>query len=180
MIRRFINWVRSLFVAANNSELSPVVTSPVDLQPNEKPYPVVQLDKIRNATDNEKLMIIEAVRLLNHVLSNGYIYPEVMKQKFTETNGMSNQQIYDLLCKNILIANVEMFTGNWKQNFIWKTVGLDIGDGFVYANRYFVQDPETLASLIMHEMLHGLGFSHHGTKYTSVNYTFNRIIEKYL
>lgn len=180
MFRRFFNWVRSLFVGANNSELPPVVIDPVDSLPNMKKHPVIHTGIIKNATAKEEIMIYDAIVLLQDILADPLFYDEVMAQKFTETNGLSNQEIYDLLCKNVLVANVSMFTGNWKQNFLWHTVGLDIGDGFVYANRYFVQDTKTLASLIMHEMLHGLGFSHHGVKYTSVPYTFNRIIEKFL
>lgn len=181
MFRRFFSWVRSLFVGANNSELPPVVIDPVDSLPNDKKYPDIRLGEIKNATDQEAVMISKAVKLLQDVVSDPLFYEEVMAQKFTENNGLSNQEIYDLLCKNVLFANVSMFTGNWKQNFVWHTVGLDTEyDNFVHANRYFVQDAKTLASLIMHEMLHGLGFSHHGVKYTSVPYTFNRIIEKFL
>ncbi len=181
MFRRFFNWVRSLFIGANNSELPPVVIDPVASLPNDKKHPDIKIGDIKNATDNEVIMISDAVSLLRDILADPLFYDEVMAQEFTENNGLSNQEIYDLLCKNVLIANVSMFTGNWKQNFWWHTVGLDTEyDNFVHANRFFVQDAATLASLIMHELLHELGFSHRGVKYTSVNYTFNRIIEKFL
>jgi len=177
MFQKVIAFFKKLFSksAATNTEvvaLPPPVT-------NYSPTPTVTLGQVRGATDLEITMISQATKLLQGALKTAKFKELVLSTSFTETNNLTNEEIYEKLCANVLVVNVVMFTGSFRQNHIWRTVGLDTkGDDFVYANRYFVQDAKVLASLILHEMCHGLGFGHYGEKSTSVPYRMNDIIEE--
>jgi hypothetical protein len=129
---------------------------------------------------HERAMVEEAIDLCDKVIRSPYFIDEVLRAKFTGTNGKSNAEILDLFVKRAHRVNVKMFTGTFMQNRVYHTVGYDsASDDFVHANRYFVKDAERLASLIMHECLgHGLGFSHESANdHNSVPYSLNRISE---
>ncbi len=177
MLARLFNFLKKLLFGSSEPAHSPPIQLPFP-PVGAGVVPKVNFGQVRNATKDEALMVNEAVELLNKALSTPLFKGLVLEAKFTETGGLTSEQVYQKLAGSKLVANVEMFTGNFRQNHIWHTVGLDIGDGFVYANRYFVKDKKTLASLMLHEMCHGLGFSHNGYKPTSVPYTCNRIIEE--
>lgn len=153
----------------------------------EKPYivfsskPFVELTSTINATTSEVIMINEAITLSNKVMSTECFRNMVLDAKFTETAGLTNGQIYNLIASKKMMVKIEMFNGSFYQNHIAKTMGIDKGDGIVYANRYFIKDAETLGSLILHEAEgHGQGFHHYETKSTSVPYTLNAIYDKCL
>ena len=124
-------------------------------------------------------MIMDAIKKVNTVVKSTVFRNEMIASRFTETEGLTNQEIYDKFTKSKITVNVSMFTGSWRQNHVYRTVGFDDeGDDFVHANRYFVDDSSTLASLILHEIAHSLGFSHSSsTDYTSVPYMMNSIYD---
>ena len=66
-----------------------------------------------------------------------------------------------------------MFDGSYMQNYVYRTVGYDIGDGTVYMNRHFVDSSSIAASNILHEIAHELGFHHDQVKATSIPYGLN-------
>jgi len=129
---------------------------------------------------SESGMIQQAFIDLNKVISTPEFKQQLLAAGFTETNGMSNQQIIDLMVSSSPVSvGFTMFTGSFKQNHLTHTMGYEDPQqpDICFANRHFIQDKDTCASLILHETMHVLGFSHLGAKDTSVPYTMNRIYD---
>jgi hypothetical protein len=155
--------------------------------PTELPARVevpVQVPSIAQGTviclAGERDMIDAAYRDLNTVVSSRLFRDKVLETAFTETRDLTNQEIYALLIRKSPIAvSFTMFTGGFRQNHIWHTVGFEDVDhpDVCFANRYFVAGKEVCASLILHETMHLLGFRHDGNKVRSVPYTMNRIYD---
>ncbi len=152
------------------------------VQPVEAPeingIPGFYLGKVKGAYPNEIEIIKSAVQLVAEVVRSDHFYKQVIAAKFTSTNGKSNLEIYQAFTTRAITVNVAMFTGSFMQNRVYHTVGYDNDDEFVHANRYFVQDANTLGSLIIHEVAHSLGFHHESaSESTSVPYSMNKIFE---
>lgn len=125
-------------------------------------------------------MIQEAYADLNKIVSSTAFEQQVINSAFTETNGMTSQQIYDLIVSSSPITvGFTMFTGSFIQNHITDTMGYEdpAHPGICFANRHFIQSKEVCGSLILHETMHVIGFAHLGVKATSVPYTMNRIYD---
>lgn len=182
MIRRFFNWVRNLFPhkgAVTINELPPIgpVCIPEHCPTVDHDFPSVTMGTI-SAQLGETPMIHGAFDDLNKILASPIFKQKVLSAEFTETNGMTNSQIYDLLVKHSGTAvDLTMFNGTWIQNHSYGTVGYeDVRyPNVCFANRYFVYAKETLGSLLLHELMHILGFHHYGVKSTSVSYVMNGI-----
>lgn len=145
--------------------------------PTGKPF--MMIESITGTTADESKMIVRAVDIANEVMASECFKNRILKTKFTETNGLSNEQIFQKLAKNAITIDVEMFEGDWWDNYFYKVVGIDKGTGVVFMNRFFVKDVLTAASLSIHEAEgHGQGFTHYGTHLTSVPYQMNRIFEE--
>lgn len=132
-------------------------------------------------TSEEKENTIRAVFLVNTILKSECFRREIMSSKLTETNGMDNVGVIKYLSERKVYANVEFFNGNWKQNYLWKTIGYETEpfDGWTYINRHFVNSAYLTGSNIIHEVVgHTMGFSHRGNKSTSVPYVLNDVYEK--
>lgn len=129
----------------------------------------------------EHAMVTAAYALLNEVLSSQLFKAETLAAAFTETSGLTNQGIYDLaVSRSPIEVDFTMFTGTFMQNHVWKTHGYEDSryPTVCFANRYFIKRADTCASLILHETMHIVGFSHRQAKHGSVPYTMNRIFEK--
>lgn len=128
---------------------------------------------------NESVLFDEAVEKVNAIYGSECFREEVKNAKFTNTNNLNNDEVYLQFVNHRLLANVSFFYGTFKQNYIWKTVGYVNGDGRIYVNRFYVKSSDKLASNIMHEKAHDVGFRHSSsTEYSSVPYTMNRIFDK--
>jgi hypothetical protein len=150
------------------------------------PTPIVQNIKPSNLTPKitlgtvdsnpeEKPMIVEAVEYVNDVIASDCFKKEVLNAKFTETNGLTNDQIFATFQGAIPPIAVTMFDGTWKQNYVYKTIGYE-DEGFpntVFQNRYFVDNAKDSGSNILHEVAHVLGFHHYDVFATSVPYQMN-------
>lgn len=168
-----IGWIRKLFGYGKATQK--IVTLP----PLSENPGVYRGQIICNA--NERGMVEQAIDIADAIVRSPYFADEVLRAKFTGTNGKSNEQILAYFTERAHTVNVKMFTGSFMQNRVYKTVGFDAADDdFVHANRYFVRDAERLASLIMHECLgHGLGFHHDSAnERTSIPYALNGITER--
>lgn len=133
-----------------------------------------------NCLPAERAMVDAAYADLNKVLSSESFKSKTLAARFTETQGMSNQQVYDLAVnKSPVAVDFTMFTGTWKQNHLWHTMGYedDNHPNVCFANRHFIRSKEVCASLLLHETMHILGFHHKHDKATSVPYTMNRIYD---
>jgi hypothetical protein len=194
------NWVKNIFkghtdvvhpasgATVNTSTLKPIpaaaiqptpVTLPAAPVQSSQPYPVVVAGNVE-CNDDEKQMIADAFVHLNKVISTPEFKTSVLAMKCTEMNGMNDNSVYSLLVsKSPIKVDFSMFDGTWQQNHVYKTMGYE-DDGYpntVFANRYFIEDVDTCASLILHETAHILGFHHYDVMATSVPYTFNDIYD---
>lgn len=139
----------------------------------------VELGEIKNATSDEAQMIREAALLLERVVTSEEFRTRVLDFAFTSTDGQSNAQIYEHLTSGTMMIRVTMFTGSWIENHVWHTEGRDIGDGVVYANRYFIDDARQMGSLILHEYAHQRGYHHESaSESSSVPYAMNAIFDQ--
>lgn len=171
------------FLHLSAKKPNPAPVSPPAL-PQEAPgpvfhtgYPTVILGKI-DATADEEKAIRDGVILLNHVMTKQSFKDKVLAAQFTETNGLSNAQIYQKLCDNPITIDVNVYSGSYIANHFNHTVGYETVPGIVNVNRYFVSTPYEFADNIIHEAMgHSQGFSHFTVKETSVPYTLNRIFE---
>lgn len=157
-------------------ETTPEVPAPMTIKyPPVKTNgrPSVSAGNITNASEANYAIYKEAVAKANAVAQSDCFRDFIFKAKFTETNDLTNQQIYEKFSEYDTVANVEFFYGTWKQNYVYKTQGIDIGDGVVYANTFFISTADDLASLILHEAAHQRGHVHNGVKSTSVPYSMN-------
>jgi hypothetical protein len=176
MLSKIIAFFRTLFFGSpDTSRLPPVNHEPVVI--NGSSYPSFRLQSV-DGTTAEYDLTKKAVEVLNKGCKLAKFKALVLEAKFTETNGLTNDEIYNKLSEHVNLVKVSFFNGSFRQNYIWKTVGLDVGDGVVYVNRHFVTNEKALASLILHETCHKLGFSHFHYKPTSVPYVMNDIIEE--
>lgn len=136
---------------------------------------------ITGASAEERAMILAGADAANKVMASDCYKKILLAGAFTETNGLSNQQILDKQLKGPVTVNVEMFTGSFKQNYWSKTIGYEYMDEpqNLYMNRHFVDTAFMVGDNIMHEGEgHSQGFWHNGVKSTSVPYGENDIFEE--
>lgn len=156
-----------------------VKTPQVDLIEKEvgsKIYPQAYLQGIE--PESRRAQAERAIKKLNDVLASDCFKNELSNRVFTENKNMTGGDIYKMMIeKSPLPARISVFNGTWKQNYIWKTMGIDNGSGIVYLNSYFLTN-ENMASTILHEIMHQLGFAHHKIKSTSVPYQMNDIYKE--
>jgi hypothetical protein len=150
--------------------------------PTVSPWPeqLIEVEQIAGATDAEVKMIDEGVALANKMLKTACFKQWVLAANYTENNGLTQAQIFDLMTTKPSRVNVEIYTGTWKANHVSKTVGYenDPYDGWVHMNRYFVNSAYMVADNLIHEDRgHGLGFHHYGAHYTSEPYGANLAYE---
>lgn len=98
-------------------------------------------------------MIAEGVAVLNHTLASRCYKQWVLAARYTENNNLTQAQIWDLMVRNPVSVDVEMYMGDYKANHIYKTVGYenDPSDGVVHMNRYFVNTAEKAGDNLDHE-----------------------------
>jgi hypothetical protein len=140
--------------------------------------PFIEVDTVTGATADEVIMLAEGVALANQTMATPCFKDAVLSANWTETNGLSQAEIWDQLCSGTVHVRVEMYLGTWYQNHVSKTIGYEDEPGFVHTNRYFVDTAFEVASNIIHEAEgHTQGFSHYGVKATSVPYGLNDAFE---
>ena len=146
-----------------------------------------------------------SANILADVLNSEKFQKAIVDGKFTETNGLTNQQIYDL----IMLAHETQGPGGtdkvvdlrvrtiskaidgkkwmrWCRPGSWVgTIGKDGGGTGVVAtcpqhlDNWAKKDlTGRLAGHYAHEYMHILGFSHHGKKSTSLVYQVGNIVER--
>lgn len=138
----------------------------------------VELGEGKNATSEEVQMVRVAAVLVERVVTSDEFRTRVLDLAFPSTEGQSSLEVYEQLTSGTMMIRVTMFTGNWIENHVWHTQGRDIGDGVVYANRYFIRDAREMGSLILHEYAHQRGYHHaSASEASSVPYAMNGIFE---
>jgi len=147
----------------------------------------------------------QAAITLERVLNSPNFKTEILNGQFTETNGLSNQMIFDQIMKahevngqggqnSVVDLRVRTMTRaedgrRWMRNCrldSWAgTIGKDGGASGICATCpqslelwQSTSDTASLPAHYMHEYMHILGFSHYGRKSTSLVYKVGDIIEK--
>jgi hypothetical protein len=141
-------------------------------------FPVLIVGKLTGNTMAEVKMVADGVVLANDTMKTPCFKAAVLSAKWTETNGLTQAQIWDKLCSGPVTVNVDIYTGSWYENNISKTIGYENEPGTVHVNRYFVDTAYMVADNLIHEGEgHSQGFSHYGVKATSVPYGLNHAFE---
>lgn len=142
-------------------------------------YPEVTLGKI-NATQYQIDSFINPGNAqANYVLKTKCLKNKILDGTFTETNGLSNSQIWDVLSSNKITTGVVFFYGTWTQNYVYKTMGYDVGDGNIYANSFYIDTPALFGSMELHESEgHQQGFHHYNVFATSLPYQLNDFFDE--
>lgn len=120
----------------------------------------------------------------NRILASAEFKAKLLAATLTETNGLTNQGVYDCIMaadqlnptdkKGELDVQVLLYRKSWS-----KVVGYTFVDSLsIWVNRKFFGGPCNIASNLVHESSHQLGFLHQGRWSTTVPYTLNRIVEE--
>jgi hypothetical protein len=114
-----------------------------------------------------------AIDQLNAAVQDGCIEREVRAATFTEANGYTSAEIWELIRTAYLSPRV---------TFYWRSRGWAYTDdkNDINLNRKVWGQASVTrqASTILHESMHLLGFSHFGVWATSVPYQMNAIYER--
>jgi hypothetical protein len=162
---------------ASDTAKTDTAVSPPDATPHGVPF--IILGGITGATTAEEPMIKDGIALANQTMATTCFRDYVLKASWTETNGLTQQQIWDQLCSGPISVVVDMYMGSWYQNNVSKTIGYEDTPGIVHMNRYFVDTAYMVADNVIHEAEgHSQGFRHDGVKSTSVPYGLNAAFEK--
>lgn len=158
------------------AEPSPVPT----IQPAPVMFNKLSVGAISGASDAEVTMIYKGVELANEMLRSDCFKEWVTSARYTENQGLSQAQIFQMVTTVPQKADVEMYTGDWKANHYYRTIGYenDPFDGVVHMNRYFVNTAYMVADNLIHEIEgHSQGFRHDYVKATSQPYGMNYAYE---
>lgn len=187
MIYKILNFIKRIFgkraiVPAPNPIESPVVIAP-PVATGEFKLKVKILDT--SGFTKSDLDKIELATVIIEVVVNSIIYRELfLVAKFTETNGKTNQEIFNELLSGDCQFTDADGTIDLKLVMYYKryssVVGYFDGTPFsIFINRKFFSTPLSIASNLLHEYLHIIGYSHYGAFETSVPYLAgNTIFEK--
>ncbi len=141
-------------------------------------YPEIIVKATTGTIGDEPAMIAAGVALANATMKTACFRDFVLAAKWTETEGLTQAQIWQKLCSGPVSVNVEMYLGSAYQNYVTKTIGYEDEPGELHMNRFFVDTAYEVASNIIHEAEgHTQGFSHYGVKSTSVPYGLNDAFE---
>jgi hypothetical protein len=147
------------------------------------PPPItIDSDSLEGFTVPELEVVSQAEALLAKVMDSDSFRDKVLAADFTETNGMTNQEIYDCLLEgNHYFCQP---SGTIRLNLVMymephsRVIGYTYLESITtYINRKFFATPVSIASNLIHEYSHILGFTHRGNWSTSIPYTLNRIFE---
>lgn len=150
----------------------------------------VVVKNIKELGEWDQVRVGFAVEGLNRILASELFRAALLAEKLTETrfegstHALTNQEVYDRIMKadqlhpldelGVLDISVVLYRKSWS-----KVVGYTFFDSLsIWVNRKFFGGPCSIASNLLHESSHQLGFGHASTWATSVPYVMNKIVEK--
>lgn len=187
MFQAILKFFRKLFgyknvetVPATPEAPEPSSSTPVhDDSSGVSDFGELLVGRIRAANDNERQMVVGGFILARDVIYSKEFKEEVLKFKFNKnlTRGLTNLQIYDLYTKTKMTVDIQMFTGSFSENRIWKTEAYERNsEGFISLNRHFLFTSKAVGSAILHELGHNpFNFTHPNLEQDSVSYGLNKI-----
>jgi len=177
-MKRLWEWIKNWFIQWEKEQAA-IDSKPKPTEEVHTPgVPHIIVSEIKGATPAEITMIHDGLKFLNNIIAGYEFKQKVLEAQFTETNKLSNAQIYEKFCSKVVTVKIVVYTGTWWANHVSKTIGYENEPGVIYVNRYFVNTSYLFADNLIHEGLgHSLDFSHYQTKSTSVPYQLNKIFE---
>lgn len=170
-----------LFTSCQPEHQASVAAEPTPaVAPAAEVRPSIQLGVTSGLLSGEAVEIDIGLSYTNQVLASDCFKNKVLAALFTENNGLTNQQIYDLISSEKKVVGVTIFNGTIWQDDAYHTEGYDVGDGIVYANRYYINTAYLMGDVLIHEWAHQWLFTHYYVKATSVPYQFNGFYENCL
>jgi hypothetical protein len=137
--------------------------------------------ELADATPKEVALVQAAIADMNKVVASSNFKAAVLAAKFTEQNGLTNQEIYDLILRRSPIRlDVKFYTEFMLVNFFSGNDGFEDrkSPNTCFGNRGAIKGSRAfLGSLMLHETMHVLGFRHDGPVTSTVPYTMNRIYD---
>ena len=134
--------------------------------------------------DYDKGIIEKATWGVNYIFTHPRFKEEILSRQFTETQGLSNQGIYDCIEKGdqlnlsdelgVLDLKLVMYN-SWFSRVVGYTYLTSLT---IWINAKFFAGPKSVGSNLAHEAMHQLGFTHNNYWASSVPYQMNEIIEK--
>lgn len=125
-----------------------------------------------------------AVQGANIILKSTQFLEAVLDAKLTETNGLTNNQVYSCIMRADQLNpldkpdELDIQLTLYRKSFS-RVVGYTFSNQLtIWVNRKYFGSAKSIASNLVHEASHQLGFTHNGVWATSVPYVLNRIIEK--
>lgn len=142
----------------------------------------------KNATAVEISKLSAAVGILEAVINTQQFKDAVLNYDFIDTNGLTNQQIYDVfMLGKESYKPIENYTLDFKIEMYYKYFTSAIAYTYpngdtIYFNRKFFKNmsPLSIAGTLAHEICHKFGFGHtfHNTptRHRSVPYAIGYIV----
>jgi hypothetical protein len=169
-MKRLIGWFMNLFKLKHNDDPKPGEDRGFIPIPSHATFRKLtfQIHGLEKFTEKEKEKFMSAISLGTIVLNSKEFKDMVSQYTYSENQGLSGYQIWQLLCTGKDLYNpendydIDVFVTMY-HNFWTGTVGYTFPDTFkTWINRKFFQDfneAEILGNVI-HEALHNFGFTH--------------------
>jgi hypothetical protein len=160
-------------------------TGPVPTTPDQMTFGEldIEIHGLDNYTGKQKEKMLEACTKGKKVLNSQQFKDRILAAKLTETNGLSNLQIYNLICSGKDLYNesedrdIDVFSTMYTKNFS-STVGFTYPNTWKtwinskFFNRFYIWE---IFGNVIHEALHNFGFGHLKAHATSVPYVIGYI-----
>ena len=157
---------------------SPRVTALPVLMPVAGPHPKLVLKGTVNAGASEVVRLEAALAEANRRLGTQCFRDRVIAATMTETTGLSPGGVYALISKAPSELSVEIFNGSFWDNYWNRTIAFEGTGSQIRLNRHFLGTAESIGATYVHERLgHGYGFTHYGSKASSVPYQLQYALE---
>jgi hypothetical protein len=130
-------------------------------------------------TQRDQKLLAKAIPLLNKTVNSPEFQERFLAANFTETNGLTNRQVLKVLLNGLDKAHhvdlrlIEYYNSD---SDVIGFVRYDI-PGTIFQNRHYMWNEYAMASNLLHESLHLLGFDHLDEKqlYSTVPYRAQQI-----
>ena len=134
----------------------------------------VNIISLKGFTPQQENTIKLAWGIMDTVLNHDFFRHRLLQEKMSETKGLTPQEVWETITGgdwNIHVVGYRPW--HW-----WsKVVGYFSGGDKIFINTRKMGSPLSVASLLVHENSHRLGFHHRFHWYSSVPYTLNRVFE---
>lgn len=145
-----------------------------------------EIHEIKGLSVEANAKISRSIQLAEHTVELQEWKAVLLKEKMTETDGLTNMEIMHMFFSGSDLLNkesdgdIDLFLTGYYKRFS-KVIGYIIrGKLWHWINTKFINlfDESDLAGHLIHEYMHRMGFSHYGKKSTSVPYVYGNVTKK--